>query len=173
MPGAIRSLLGERERFRPAAPESWRAVEEWVGCELPSDYKELVDGFGDGVLFRHLFIPHPEGSDPLLTFMREERRYLHAAFQEVPDIPPPVASAWDSVVPWAYHDGNGDVCLLVRDPAEERWHVAVAFRQCPGFLLIDGGVAEFLRLMVREKRFPRGWPTGDPRWESLPDSPLV
>lgn len=56
---------------------------------------------------------------------------------------------------------------------DARRHVAVAFRQCPGFLLIEGGVAEFLRLLVREKRFARGRPAADPRWEPLPDSPLV
>ncbi|WP_431947504.1 SMI1/KNR4 family protein [Actinacidiphila sp. bgisy167] len=173
MPGPIESLLGERERFRPASPESWQAVEDWLGRELPDDYKELVDGFGDGVLFEHLFVPHPQGDDPLLTFMRELRRDLHAAFQDVPDIAAPVVAAWDSVVPWAYHGWNGDVCLLVPGVAGERWQVAVAFRQCPAFLLVDGGVTEFLRRLLREKSFPRGWPPREPRWESMPDSPLV
>lgn len=170
---SIESLLGERERFRPASAESWSAVEDWVGGALPVDYKDLVDGYGDATLFKHLFIPHPEGSDPLLTFMQEEQRDFQTAFRDVRDIPESVESAWDKVIPWAYHDWNGDVCLLVPDGVGAKFNVAVAFRQCPSFLLIDGGVVEFLGHLVEEKRFPRGWPVGDPLWESLPESPLV
>lgn len=166
-------LLGKRERFRSASIESWQSVERWLGRELPGDYKDLVDGYGDAVLFEHLFIPHPDGSDPLLTFMQEERRDFHAVFRDVTGIPSSVRSAWGDVIPWAYHDWNGDVCLLVPDVAGGGWNVAVAFRQCPGLLLIDGGVSTFLRLLLVERRFPRGWPTVGPLWRSMPDSPLV
>jgi hypothetical protein len=83
-------LLGERERFRSAPAASWRSVERWLGCELPKDYKDLVDGYGDAVLFEHLFIPHPDGGDPLLSFIQEERRDFHAAFRDGMDIPPSV-----------------------------------------------------------------------------------
>ncbi|WP_367323412.1 SMI1/KNR4 family protein [Streptomyces sp. HUAS ZL42] len=170
---SVESLLGERERFRPASAEAWQAVEGWLGHELPTDYKELVDGFDDGILFGHLFVPHPAGTKQLLKFMQEERRDLHDAYEDVDDVPSSVVSAWERVIPWAYHDWNGDVCLLVPDATGDRWNVAVAFRQCPEFLVINGGVAEFLRLLVRERRFPRGWPTGDPRWRSRSGSPLV
>ncbi|MFE4411448.1 hypothetical protein [Streptomyces sp. NPDC056821] len=148
-------------------------MEEWLGHGLPADYKELVDGYGDAILFGHLFVPHPEGSDPLLKFVQEEQRDFRSVYQGVRDIPPSVDAVWERVVPWGYHDWNGDLCLLVPDPVSPVWNVAVAFRQCPGFLLIEGGVVEFLRLLLREKRFPRGWPTADPNWESLQDSPLL
>ncbi|MDR6980727.1 hypothetical protein J2X68_007469 [Streptomyces sp. 3330] len=171
--GVWESLIGERERFRSASVRSWEAVEGWLGHGLPADYRELVDGYGDAILFGHLFVPHPEGGDPLLTFMQEEKRDLHAAFLDVREIPASVQSVWDCVIPWAYHDWNGDVCLLVPDRSGNHWNVAVAFRQCPGFLVIDGGVTEFLRLLIEERRFPRGWPTGNPLWQSMPDSPLV
>lgn len=36
----IESLLGERERFRPASAESWRSVETWLGRELTPDFKD-------------------------------------------------------------------------------------------------------------------------------------
>lgn len=105
--------------------------------------------------------------------MQETRRDFHASYRHVSDIPPGVEEVRERVVPWGYHDWNGDLCLLVPDSAGGEWNVAVAFRQCPGFLLLDGGVVEFLRLLAGEKRFPRGWPTMGPNWESLPDSPLV
>jgi hypothetical protein len=71
------------------------------------------------------------------------------------------------VVRMAMGDG---LSLAIRPMGE--WNVAVALRQCPGFLPAGGGVAAFLRRMVREKRFRRG-PAVDPRGESLPDSLLV
>ncbi|WP_105974989.1 SMI1/KNR4 family protein [Streptomyces geranii] len=169
----LESLLGDRERFRPAAPESWNAIEDWLGKTLPVDYKKFVDGYGDAIFWSHLFVPHPAGGDPLLKFMQEERRYLHDSYAEVLDIPDAVRESWEYVVPWAYHDWNGDVCLLVPGVDDDQWNVAVAFRQCPGFLWVEGGVSEFLRIIVREKKFPRGWPAGDVRWQSMPDSPLV
>ncbi|MET4644616.1 SMI1/KNR4 family protein [Streptomyces sp. NPDC006539] len=173
VPGSIESLLGERERVRPASAESWRSVEAWLGRELPPDYKDLVDGYGDAVLLGHLFLPHPEGGDPLLTFMQEERRYFHSAYGEVRNIPEPVSLAWDQLVPWAYHDWNGDVCLLVPPPAGGDWTVAVAFRQCPEFLVIHGGVTEFMQLLLEEGKRPRGWPSGGPLWKPMADSPVV
>ncbi|MFF7266474.1 hypothetical protein ACFZCL_40295 [Streptomyces sp. NPDC008159] len=147
-------------------------VEGWVGQRLPADYKALVDGYGDGILWKHLFVPHPDGVDPLLKFMQEERRDFHAAYADVREIPEEVRRGWDRVVPWAYHDWNGDVCLLV--PGESgHWNIAVAFRQCPGFLWIEGGVTNFIRSIAENNRFPRGWPAVDVQWQSMPDSPLV
>ncbi|MER5720020.1 SMI1/KNR4 family protein [Streptomyces sp. NPDC002132] len=170
---SVESLLGERQRYRSASTESWRALEEWLGCRLPADYRELVDGFGDAILFGHLFIPHPEGEKKLLDFVQEEREDFHEAYEDVRDIPASLRSVWEHVVPWAYHDWNGDVCLLVPNVARGTWQVAVAFRQGGGFLLIDGGVVEFLSMLVVERRFPQGWPAEDARWRSTVDSPLI
>lgn len=54
-------------------------MEDWLGHSLPTDYKEFVDGFGDGILFEHLFVPHPEGSKRLLNFMKDERQDFHGS----------------------------------------------------------------------------------------------
>jgi hypothetical protein len=51
MPDSLELLLGRRERFRLAPPGSWRLVENWIGRKLPVDYKALVDGYGDGILW--------------------------------------------------------------------------------------------------------------------------
>ncbi|UUU25526.1 hypothetical protein [Streptomyces sp. DSM 40750] len=173
MPDSLELLLGQRERFRLAPPGSWRLVEDWIGRKLPVDYKALVDGYGDGILWKHLFVPHPEGVDPLLKFMQEEQRDFHAAYENVRNIPTEIRESWDRVVPWAYHDWNGDVCLLVPGAGPDQWDIAVAFRQCPEFMWVEGGVTGFLRLLVEESRFPRGWPVTDLQWQSMPDSPLV
>lgn len=170
---SFESLLGGRQRLRPAAPQSWRAVEEWLGGDLPADYKEFVNGYGDAILYGHLFVPHPEGADPLLDFMREERSSFQEAYGDVWDIPPILTAVWERIVPWAYHDWNGDVCLLFPDPDCGRWRVAVAFRQCPEFLVLDGGVTEFLMELLVARRLPRGWPPREPLWQSAPESPVI
>lgn len=60
VPGSIESLLGERERVRPASAESWWSVEIWLGRELPPDCKDLVGGYGDAVVLGPLFLPIPK-----------------------------------------------------------------------------------------------------------------
>ncbi|WP_326647233.1 MULTISPECIES: hypothetical protein [unclassified Streptomyces] len=173
VPCSFEELLGERERFRSARPASWATIENWLGLELPRDYKELVDGYGDAILLGHLFLPHPEGGDPLLAFMQEERRDFHAAFDGqrsqsgLPD------DIWDRLIPWAYHDWNGDLCLLVPPSTDEDWAMAVAFRQCPEIQLIPGSVTGFLHLLLRKGKLPRGWPTGLPTWKSMEETPLI
>ncbi|GEC04938.1 hypothetical protein SSP24_25930 [Streptomyces spinoverrucosus] len=66
---SFESLLGGRQRLRPAAPQSWRAVEEWLGRDLPADYKEFVNGYGDALWRKlgtvaHSGIPQRIGSMP-------------------------------------------------------------------------------------------------------------
>ncbi|WP_405983509.1 hypothetical protein [Streptomyces sp. NBC_00872] len=183
MADVFEELLGERERFRPAPSTAWQTVEEWLNLELPTDYKELVNGYGDAIFLGHLFVPHPQGADSLLTFMEEERKDFHAAFEDLrssSDVPDDV---WARVVPWAYHDWNGDLALLIpplNDPGssassgDEDWMVAVAYRQSPEIELFPGGITAFLKQILKESRFPRGWPSSrTEKWKSVEGSPLV
>ncbi|TDC62392.1 SMI1/KNR4 family protein [Streptomyces hainanensis] len=141
-----------------------------MGTSLPDDYKELAEKYGDGVIGGHLFIPHPAGPDPLLEFMKEGREIFHEAFGEHDEIPVRLAAVWDRVVPWAQHDWNGDMCLLL-PPVESGggWAVVVAFRQCPDFLVFEGGVVDFLAEPLVKGMWPRGWPTNRPAWLSSDD----
>jgi hypothetical protein len=170
----IDTVLGEYRRFRPAHPESWGRIEDWLGTELPGDYRQFVDGFGDAMVLGHLFIPHPDGSDPLLTFMKEERETFHEACGAYVEVPQRVRAVWDRVVPWAYHDWDGDMCLLL-PPAEgwEGWNVAVAFRQCPEITVFDGGVADFMSVVLSGRSRPRGWPTERVVWEPIDGSRAI
>ncbi|MCX4857706.1 hypothetical protein OG426_33200 [Streptomyces canus] len=148
-------------------------MEEWLGRDLPADYKEFVDGYGDALIYGHLFVPHPEGTDPLLAFMQEERNSFREAYGELRNIPQELTAIWDDIAPWAYHDWNGDMCLLFPGADRQEWRVAVAFRQCPEFLLLDGGVTEFLEKILGEQKLPREWPAREPKWQSMPDSPVM
>lgn len=168
------TTFGPRERFRPAHRESWEDVEAWAGFELPSDYKDFVDGYGDATVFRHLFVAHPDGIDPLLPFMKEERATFIADVEGAAQEDQPASSSGlGSFLPWAYHDFNGDVCLLVPPSADSsEWTVAVAFRQCPEVQMFPGGVTDFLRALTSGS-FPRGWPRVGFEWTSAEGSPLI
>ncbi|MFJ8229644.1 hypothetical protein ACIQ9E_06730 [Streptomyces sp. NPDC094448] len=175
MSSSFSRLLGDRQRFRSASSASWRAIEEWVGEELPHDYRELVDGYGDAVLAGHLYLPHPEGSEPLLGFMEDHQGGHHTVYREedVARMPDSVSAVWSRIVPWAYHDWNGDECLLLPPTGKAGWQVAVSFRQYPGVTPVPGGTTEFIEGILSEDRMPRGWPKGRPAWKSIEDSPLI
>ncbi|MFB6525999.1 hypothetical protein [Streptomyces sp. NPDC056399] len=167
------TVFGPSERFRSASSESWREIEVWSGFELPADYKRFVDGFGDAVVFRHLFIAHPEGVDPLLKVMQEERQTFLADQEGAAGASPGTSSGMGRYLPWAYHDFNGDICLLVPpSPDSPDWTVAVSFRQCPEVQIFPGGVTDFLQALVRGE-FPRGWPRVGFDWVSAEGSPLI
>lgn len=146
----------------------WEEIETWAGGPLPADYKQLVDHYGDAFIAGHLFLPHPAGETALLTFMRKHGRNFHEGFEDALDLPPRVTDVWEEVVPWGYHDWNGDLCLLLppHPVHKNRWTVAVAYRQGPGFLLRDGGVVDFLDSFLRAGQWPVGWPRDRPVWES-------
>ena len=173
MVAVMHEVFGPAERFRPAKAESWHEIEEWAGLELPRDYKQFVDGYGDAVVFRHLCIAHPEGSEPLLKVMQEERQIFLAHVEGVFDKAPGESSGLGRFLPWAYHNFNGDFCLLVPPSAgEPDWTVAVSFRQCSEVQIFPGGVVDFLQALVR-REFPRGWPQVGFEWVSTEGSPLI
>ncbi|MDL2082282.1 hypothetical protein QNN03_38375 [Streptomyces sp. GXMU-J15] len=165
--------FGPRERYRPARPESWREIEDWAGLELPRDYKQFVDDYGDAIVFGHLFIAHPEGIDPLLKVMQEERQTFLADVEGEFDKAPGESSGLGRLLPWAYHNFNGDICLLVPPSTDKRdWNVAISFRQCPEVQIFPGGVIDFLHALVR-REVPRGWPHVGFEWVSAEGSPLI
>ncbi|WP_354405879.1 hypothetical protein [Streptomyces sp. PvP037] len=173
MVAVMHEVFGPAERFRPAKAESWHEIEEWAGLELPRDYKQFVDGYGDAVVFRHLCIAHPEGSEPLLKVMQEERQIFLAHVEGVLDKAPGESSGLGRFLPWAYHNFNGDFCLLVPPSAgEPDWTVAVSFRQCSEVQIFPGGVVDFLQALIRGE-FPRGWPQVGFEWVSTEGSPLI
>ncbi|WP_147450827.1 hypothetical protein [Streptomyces hoynatensis] len=165
----ISQVLGAGRSSSSGASAEWGDVEEWVGDPLPADYKELAEKYGEGVIAGHLYIPHPHGSRPILEFMKELREGFHVLCEGLDEIPSRVAAVRDRVVPWAYHDWDGDICLLLppdADEADSGWRVAIAFWQCPQVVVFEGGVSDFLATMLVDGRWPRGWPTDRPVWTS-------
>lgn len=166
-------FLGEPRRRQPASPQAWRRIEDSLGVDLPEDYTDFVDGYGDCFLTGHLYIPHPEGKRKLGDWMATERSALDVVFDYTPDGPEFVTREYRRLIPWAYHDWDGDSCYLL-PPAEDRdWRVIILFRQCPEVAVFDGTFAEFIGAISSGRLMPRGWFRREPLWESFDGSPLA
>lgn len=164
-------LFGPRQRFRPASDESWRAIEESVGTRLPDDYKDFVNGYGDSVIFDHLGIPHPDATHTLLEFIGNLGRAF-LAWQDPWD----ESSAdpdFTRMIPWAFHEWNGDICLLDPPREDEGWSVVVAYRQFPGMDVFPGSVTDFFKQLREGRELPSGWPLVSPAWRGTDGSPLI
>ncbi|MFJ7159804.1 SMI1/KNR4 family protein [Streptomyces sp. NPDC101118] len=157
-------IFGPRRRFRPAPPESWRAIEGSVGVTLPTDYKEFVDGYGDATVFGHLGIPHPGTENGLADFI-ETFGPAFLGWQDPWGRTPPDPEL-ARMIPWALHNGNGDICLLDPPVGESGWSVVVAYRHFPELSVYPGTVTDFLELLHEGRDLPREWPQLPAAWQS-------
>ncbi|MFJ4798276.1 SMI1/KNR4 family protein [Kitasatospora purpeofusca] len=168
----FRSLVRADPWLRAPREESWVEIESWVGVELPRDFKEFVRLYGDGLVMRHLNVPHPNGIDPLLNFMKRARRKLEMV---LPDYVADFGSlSFDPklVIPWGYSNWDGDDCFLVPRTGGE-WDVLVVFRQLACIRLYGGGFSSFITGVISEQEVPPGWPVLEPLWEPVRGTPLV
>ncbi|MFD5935677.1 SMI1/KNR4 family protein [Streptomyces sp. NPDC060333] len=166
----LERILGPERRVLPIREAQWREVEEWSEAPLPEDLRSLFAGYGDGVILGHLFVPHPNGGVPLLTFMQDERETLCIEQESLGSLRAGIDPT--RVIPWGHHDWNGDRCLLIPDDASG-WVVAVSYRQCPEVEVVASSISEFLHQLLVEEKRPRGWPGGLPVWEEVEGSTVV
>ncbi|MEV7774566.1 SMI1/KNR4 family protein [Kitasatospora sp. NPDC086791] len=158
--------------IRPPRPESWAAVEAWAGIELPADFKEFVRLYGDGLVMRHLNVPHPDGIDPMIDFMKRARRKLDRVLPDYVEDLRSLSFGPADLVPWGYSNWDGDDCFLVPRSGGE-WGVVVIFRQLARIVTYEGGFTKFITGVLSGQEVPTGWPLFEPRWEPIPGSPLV
>ena len=168
-----RHLFGEKQRFRPASRESWAEIEAILGVQLPMDYKDFVDGYGDCIVAGHLYIPHPQGKERLVDWIADEVSSLESLVAIADDLPDVVREQYSRFIPWGYHDWDGDTCYFLPPLDDEGWSVVVAFRQCHDVLIRKGSFADFLESVCSGEGIPRSWPKGSPVWESVEGSPLI
>ncbi|MGZ9928284.1 hypothetical protein ACXNSR_00135 [Streptomyces sp. NC-S4] len=168
----LHQLMGGVRRSRPAGPDAWQEIDAAAGAPTPADFRAFVDCYGGAILLDHLFIPHPDDGSRLAEFIEEERRYFLSGLEFLDDIPPRVVEHRDRMIPWAYHNWDGDVCLLVPSEDLQDWDVAVSYRQCPEIEIFDGGFTGFLAGVLKKRNVPRGWPIWEEVWKELRDGPL-
>ncbi len=167
----FRDLIRAEPWVGTPRPESWAEIENWAGVELPGDFKEFVRLYGDGLVMRHLNVPHPDGIDPLIGFMKRARRKLEmvlpGCLTDVGSLPfDPKA-----VIPWGHSNWDGDDCFLVPRAGEE-WDVLVVFRQLGRIGIYGGGFSRFLAGVLSGWEVPPGWPVLEPVWQPVAGTPL-
>ncbi|MFF3624932.1 hypothetical protein [Streptomyces sp. NPDC002467] len=167
VPSFLHQLMGGPRRGCPAEEAAWREIVAVAGTPVPSDFRAFVDCYGGAILFDHLFVPRLDGERRLVEFIQEQREIFLDGLQFLDEVPQQILDNRNLVIPWAYHDWDGDVCLLVPSGAPGDWDVAVAYRQCPEIEVIDGGFTGFLAGVLKKRYIPRGWPIWEQVWEDL------
>ncbi|MFF4342774.1 SMI1/KNR4 family protein [Kitasatospora sp. NPDC001540] len=110
-------------------PVDWAAVEHWLGRELPSDYRQLLDGHGPVLLGDHLRVlgPYVQGGrfdygewlHRLHRDARIELRELHGERR------PAVHPEPGGLLALGETGGSGRLFWDTADPDPERWTVVV------------------------------------------------
>ena len=111
----------------PGAPEptpDWESAEEQLSTTLPSDFKELIDTYGGGLIDNYMLLLEPNSPNGVydlldLTAQREE---ANAALWEFGDRPPEMEDGDNRLVCWGTTDNGEYLFWLVRpgDTADQR-----------------------------------------------------
>lgn len=168
----FQQLVGAEPWFRQPRPGSWEAVEEFAGVALPEDFKEFVGMYGDGLIHRHLYIPHPNGATPMIEFMQAAREKLDQVLPQYVRDYSSLSFDPQDLVPLGHSNWDGDDCFLV--PREEgEWDIFVIFRQMASVHVQPGGFRKFVTGVLTEEVMPPDWPVFEPRWAPVEGSPLI
>ncbi|MFD8935123.1 hypothetical protein ACFV0R_07675 [Streptomyces sp. NPDC059578] len=93
----------------------WPAVESSLGTPLPSDYKKLVETFGEGLFsdFHQVFMP-----DDLIRRTQWGARHGQASWEPYPPFPAP-----GGLVPWMGNEHEQSFSWITEGPDPDRWPV--------------------------------------------------
>ncbi|MCF2530740.1 hypothetical protein [Yinghuangia soli] len=95
--------------------------------------------------------------------MEEQTAGLRQVFGDHP--PGNIDGGVASLVPWGYHNYDGDGLYLCSGEASE-WSVAVDFRQWGQVVDMDVSLRRFVTDFVSGERVPNGWPQPTEPWVS-------
>ncbi|WP_055588041.1 SMI1/KNR4 family protein [Peterkaempfera griseoplana] len=128
----------------------WAAAEARLGTALPSDYKELIERFGDGTFDGYLDIHLPDRirrhAEDLAGFAEG-----HGSSQWEPyrPFPAPGGLLW-----WASSEHEQDFCWLTEDPDPDRWPVLHRDVGPVPWERYHGTTAEFVFRMLTDPAHP-------------------
>lgn len=144
----------------------WTNIEHRLGFQLPLDYRELVDTYGQGSFDRFIWVLQPSSTNHNLDMVRQRRERL-AALRTLRDSGEPTPFGAEELAPWAITD-NGDVCYWVISALDlpDEWTIAVNEARGQRWLSFEFGAAEFLVAVLSERLrvevFPEDFPSRRP-----------
>ncbi|MEU9087297.1 hypothetical protein [Streptomyces sp. NPDC048357] len=136
----------------PAVPPpavDWAQAERALGTALPSDYKQLVEAYGDGIFDETIWLLVPDSAydDCDLHAQTVEREEILTDLWEMgEDKPAGLLEAGARVLPWAFEEGTGAFLYWLARPGQhpDQWTVLYNEGRGPLWEAHDTGCLAFL-----------------------------
>lgn len=124
----------------------WADVESRLGTRLPSDYKRLIELFGDGLFdaFLHVFPP-----DSLIWHTEYCTRQGQESWEPHPPFPAP-----GGLVPWAGNEHEQSFYWVADNPDPDRWTVYATYDSPEEGIRSDCTASEFLFRQLTDPEHP-------------------
>ncbi|WP_405527092.1 SMI1/KNR4 family protein [Streptomyces avidinii] len=148
-----RDVLDALVRLCPPPAElppavDWVQAERALGAALPTDYKQLVETYGDGIFDETIWLLVPESahSDCDLHAQTTERDEILADLWEFEAKPAGLLEAGARVLPWAFEEGTGAFLYWLARPGQQpdEWTVLYNEGRGPLWEHHDMGCSAFL-----------------------------
>ncbi|MFI8387736.1 hypothetical protein [Streptomyces sp. NPDC085540] len=132
----------------PPPAVDWAQAERTLGVALPTDYKRLVETYGDGLFDDTLWllVPHSAHNDCDLYAQTMERDEILANLWEFEAKPAGLLEAGARVLPWAFEEGTGAFLYWLARPGQQpdEWTVLYNEGRGPLWEAHDTGCSDFL-----------------------------
>ncbi|MEV4428605.1 hypothetical protein ACN9M0_38065 [Streptomyces sp. R-07] len=134
------------------SPVDWAQAERALGSPLPTDYKRLVDAYGDGIFDDTIWLLVPDSAYSecdLQTQVRERDEEL-ADLWEFEAKPAGLLEAGARVLPWAFEEGTGAFLYWLARPHQQpdEWTVLYNEGRGPLWEHHDMGCLAFLQAVL-------------------------
>lgn len=149
----------------PAVPTEtfgrWDEVENTLGTELPSDYKDFIRSYGSGTIGQFLSIFNPFSRHRGLNLLEQSKqqlealRTLHVDFGE-PN-PYPLHPTPGGLLPVAITD-NGDVVHWLTNNEPSEWSIVVNEARSPDYENFEYDLTTFLERLLTKSITCRAFP---------------
>ncbi|GAA3797949.1 SMI1/KNR4 family protein [Streptomyces phyllanthi] len=134
----------------------WTEVETRLGTALPSDYKRLVEVFGEGAFdgYLRLHVPDARFRGGNIVLRTERLGELTGAGRSSPWEPYNVYPAPGGLLQWADSEQENGFFWLTEGPDPDKWPILVTQDIPDSWVRFDETTAEFLHRMLTERQRP-------------------
>lgn len=144
----------------------WPSTEQHLGHALPSDYKAIVERFGEGMFDDFLWVLQPSTNEYVDLIQQQAAclRALQVLVEGGESIPYSVDPDRAELMPFALTD-NGDVCYWVTSSSSDvdDWTIAVNEARAPEWDAFPMTTSKFLHGVlvgsIRPSAFPDDFPS--------------
>lgn len=172
--GGITTALEQLQKLAPppdfvsaATPEQWQELEHSLGLQIPMDFKQFVDTYGNGRFadFLTVYDPwymrkHPHSDKSYLAWIDRQLTGLKPEWRTYPEYIAPFLPypAPNGLLPWGFTD-NGDTLCWQTIGVPDCWPLVVLDnKQSEQYEHYPITVTEFLAQWLHQRIEPRIFP---------------